>query len=107
MAPVNSAPIICNCALFPNALMNVTQIDESEYQLLDVDNFKYLDEVSMPTVFLLLGNSGLLMHVTPSKPILAKETIDYKICGLQLPRKPHWSTRLLQLTDRWQHDGIM
>ena len=29
------------------------------------------------------------------------------ICGLQLPREPHRSTRLLQLTGRWQHDGIM
>ena len=26
------------------------------------------------------------------------------ICGLQLPREPHQSTRLLQPTDRWQYD---
>ena len=31
----------------------------------------------------------------------------YWICGLQLPREPHGSTRLLQLTGRWQYDGIM
>ena len=29
-----------------------------------------------------------------------------KICGLQLPREPQRATRLLQLTDRWQHDGM-
>ena len=28
-------------------------------------------------------------------------------CGLQLPGEPHRSTRLLQLTGRWQYDGIM
>ena len=29
------------------------------------------------------------------------------ICGLQLPREPHRSTRLLQLTGRWQYNGII
>ena len=29
------------------------------------------------------------------------------ICGLQLPREPHQSTRLLQLTGRWMYNGIM
>ena len=33
--------------------------------------------------------------------------IKSKICGLQLAREPNWSTRLLQLTGRWQYDGIM
>ena len=33
--------------------------------------------------------------------------IKLKICGLQLAREPRRSTRLLQLTGRWQHDGIM
>ena len=33
--------------------------------------------------------------------------IKNQICGLQLPREPHRSTRLLQLTGRWQYDGIM
>ena len=33
--------------------------------------------------------------------------IKIKICGLQLPSEPHRSTRLLQLTGRWQHDGMM
>ena len=28
------------------------------------------------------------------------------ICGLQLPREPHRSTRLLQLTGRWRDDAI-
>ena len=28
------------------------------------------------------------------------------IYGLQLPKEPHRSTRLMQLTGRWQHDGI-
>ena len=31
----------------------------------------------------------------------------YLTCGLQLPKEPHWSTRLLQLTGRWQYNGIM
>ena len=30
-----------------------------------------------------------------------------KICGLQLPREPHRLSRFLQLTGRWQYDGIM
>ena len=30
-----------------------------------------------------------------------------QICGLQLPRERHRSNRLLQLTDRWQFNGIM
>ena len=29
------------------------------------------------------------------------------ICGFQIPREPHRATRLLQLTGRWQGDGIM
>ena len=29
------------------------------------------------------------------------------ICDLQLPREAHRSTRLLQLTGRWQHSKIM
>ena len=29
------------------------------------------------------------------------------ICGLQLPMEPHRSTKLLQLTGRWQYDGIV
>ena len=29
------------------------------------------------------------------------------ICGLQIPREPHRSTRVLQLTGRWQNGGIM
>ena len=28
------------------------------------------------------------------------------ISDLQLPREPHLSTRLLQLTDRWQYDRM-
>ena len=39
---------------------------------------------------------------------LRRWTLFYKnICGLQLPMEPHRSTRLLQLTGRWQYDGIM
>ena len=33
--------------------------------------------------------------------------VNKKICGLQLPLEPHRSPRLLQLTGRWQNDGIM
>ena len=33
--------------------------------------------------------------------------LDLKNYSLQLPREPHWSTRLLQLAGRWQYDGIM
>ena len=37
--------------------------------------------------------------------IIVITIIFFKICGLQLLREPHRSTRLLQLTSRWQHDG--
>ena len=29
------------------------------------------------------------------------------ICSLLPPREPHWSTRLLKLTSRWQYEGKM
>ena len=29
------------------------------------------------------------------------------ICGLQLPREPHRSIILLQLSGIWQYDGLM
>ena len=29
-----------------------------------------------------------------------------KVYGLQLPREPHRSSRLLQLTERWQHVDV-
>ena len=33
--------------------------------------------------------------------------VNVLICGLQLPREPYRSTRLLKMTGRWQYDGIM
>ena len=36
----------------------------------------------------------------------ANKIKNIKICGLQLPRKPHQSTRFLQLTGRWQYCQI-
>ena len=48
--------------------------------------------------------------VEPDIPELSLVEVELAIvcvCGLQLPREPLRSTRLLQLTGRWQHDGIM
>ena len=36
-----------------------------------------------------------------------KLILKLKICGVELPREPHRSTRVLQLTGRWKYDGIM
>ena len=52
-------------------------------------------------------------NVASMKNVAIRYTHTYKvlceneICDLQLPKKPQRSTRLLQLTGRWQHDGIM
>ena len=62
-----------------------------------------------------LGDSGLkIMTALINKIYMSgdwpKDFLDVTMivfCGLQLPREPHRSTRLLQLIGRWQYDGIM
>ena len=51
--------------------------------------------------------NGTFITIININAMLYFNYLNKKICGLQLPREPHGSTRLLQLTGRWQHDGIM
>ena len=46
-------------------------------------------------------------HMLNTKSVIDRNIKGNQICGLQLPSEPHWSTRLLPLTGRWQYKGIM
>ena len=48
--------------------------------------------------------SRFLIHTVQS---FKHNILTSQICSLQLPRKPRRPTKLLQLTVRWQYDGIM
>ena len=48
------------------------------------------------------GTSRVWVFLGPNKALgKLKLDVSFFFCGLELAKEPHWSTILLQLTDRW------